>query len=132
MSNVFNWQDYLAFAQELKLEADKNDATFAEAKYRSVISRAYYAVFHLAEDRFKHDYPTVPVRTHSSHEFIINENGKSKDYNRREISIKLERVRGWRIKGDYHATLPDLENAVKKALRLADEIVVLLANLSSP
>ncbi len=44
----FWWKDYLAVAIAWLPEAANN--SYAEAVYRSAISRAYYAVFHAAFD----------------------------------------------------------------------------------
>ena len=47
----FDWNGYLEVAENLKTETDgQPDSNTVQAKRRTAISRAYYAVYHIAED----------------------------------------------------------------------------------
>jgi uncharacterized protein (UPF0332 family) len=125
----FNWLDYFTFATELIKDANQTGASFQEAKYRIIISRAYYAVLHEARLQLKKDQPTLIIPKRATHYFIIKQFLSSQDPARRELGSKLRRFKVIREKADYADTLANPDKVAQKALLTAQEILNLLATL---
>ena len=115
----FDWSNYLLLAQYLKATADNTPSS--EACYRSVVSRAYYAVYCLARNF---------ARNVDDKEFCANEHRalqehfqKSPHPTRRKLGNQLKKLHQHRIHADYADTLrvPPV-NKASSALAQADKI----------
>lgn len=131
----FDWSEYLNLAQELA--AISGDSVNNEAKLRSAVSRAYYAVFCLARNylrdvekdpRLSHN-KTTDINEHQyvAEEFIFH---KSKAKNTIRLGENLSRLRQMRNKADYADTIFTLSKDVKTALNLAQNIIKSLSELN--
>jgi len=123
----FDWSEYLNLAQELAGQA--TGPSSQEAKWRSAISRAYYAAFcearnHL-RDKERHSIP----RGVEIHRYVRNQFKKSPDRVRKEVGENLNRLRIDRNKADYDDTVAGLSADTKKALKLAERIISKLGSL---
>ena len=130
----FDWSEYLNLATELAaLSSDSDDA---EAKLRSAVSRAYYAVFCLSRNYLR-DIEKDPRLSRKSssdineHQYVAEEFIFHKSKNKEMIKIgeNLSRLRELRNKADYADTIFNLQKDVKYALKLAQNIMSALNNL---
>ena len=101
----FDWSEYLNLAEELA--AISGDSDNNEAKLRSAISRAYYAVFCLArnylrdveqDSRLSRKTPDINEHQYVAEKFIFH---KSKAKKMIKIGENLSRLRLFRNKADY-------------------------------
>jgi hypothetical protein len=124
----FDWQQYLSLAEYMDAHID--DFPDAEACYRSVISRAYYAAMCLCRNYVKvHDDKEFHGDIHKTLQNYLKENPHNKIRNR--IGNQLQRLHRNRIKADYYDDMH--ESAVRqagKALSLATRIIENLSRLS--
>ena len=123
----FDWSEYLNLAQELAGQATGTSSQ--EAKWRSAISRAYYAAFcearnHL-RDKERHSIP----RGVEVHGYVRNQFKKSPDKVRKGVGENLNRLRIDRNKADYDDTVAGLSADTKKALKLAERVISKLGSL---
>ena len=130
----FDWSEYLNLATELAaLSSDSDDV---EAKLRSAVSRAYYAVFCLSRNYLR-DIEKDPrlSRKNSSdineHQYVAKEFIFHKSKNKEMIKIgeNLSRLRELRNKADYADTIFNLPKDVNYALKLAQNIISVLNSL---
>jgi uncharacterized protein (UPF0332 family) len=112
----FDWEEYLEFAEE---QVRRRGNPSAE---RSAISRAYYAVFHLAKDRYvASGYPlTFRADDHGS---VAAWFERSEDREQRRIGINLSRLRQLRRDADYSDTFPGLSREAEAAVELARRLL---------
>lgn len=124
----FDWLRYLTLAKEMM---DKvNEFADQEAVYRSVVSRAYYAVFCSTRNY---------VREVDGKEFYGNDHQSLQRYliahshrSRKKLGNQLRTLHQHRIKADYQGNLD--EKAISKASRavaLAQEIADNLGKIFS-
>lgn len=110
----FDWADYLKVAQELAGQcgiADRRDA-----KLRSSISRAYYAVFCLARRYLTtRESATIPAGG-EAHEVVER---KFRLVNP-SVAENIKRLRIARNRADYNDEVPGLENACALSLSRAE------------
>ncbi|MEG3894555.1 MULTISPECIES: HEPN domain-containing protein [unclassified Microcoleus] len=131
----FDWSEYLNLAQELA--ATNNDSSAnREAKLRSAISRAYYSTFCLARNYLR-DIEKDPRlsrknRDINEHQYVAEEfiYHPTKMKHMVKIGENLSRLRELRNKADYEDTVYNLQNAVKNALMLAQNIISASNNLT--
>ena len=131
----FDWSEYLNLAQELATTNSDSSAN-REAKLRSAISRAYYSTFCLARNYLR-DIEKDPRlsrknRDINEHQYVAEEfiYHPTKMKNMVKIGENLSRLRELRNKADYEDTMFNLQNAVKNALMLAQNIISALNELT--
>ncbi len=131
----FDWSEYLNLAQELAATNSDSSAN-NEAKLRSAISRAYYSTFCLARNYLR-DIEKDPRlsrknRDINEHQYVAEEfiYHPTKIKNIVKIGENLSRLRELRNKADYEDTMFNLQNAVKNALMLAQNISSALNELT--
>lgn len=101
----FNWNDYLVIAEAFKTKTDGLPQSSAnEAMQRTAMSRAYYAVYHLAEDFAKENFGYIPSQYgHNQHHANIRleymKQSGSPDH--QEVQKMLARLHKARIDSDY-------------------------------
>ncbi|ACK73741.1 conserved hypothetical protein (plasmid) [Gloeothece citriformis PCC 7424] len=123
---TFNWEDYLTLATELFGES--STSSIQEARFRSAISRAYYAAFNQAriflESRDKVIIPSVNV-----HKYVISQFQTSLDNRRHKIGNCLLVLRVYRNQADYDPDIIIKNETCQEALVLARRIILSLDNL---
>jgi hypothetical protein len=88
----FDWTRFLALAQELTSQSDRD-----EAKLRTAVSRAYYAAYHVSEEYCRrHGY--LFKRSGQDHKFVRECLAKLE---RSEASVFLHELHLLRIEADY-------------------------------
>jgi uncharacterized protein (UPF0332 family) len=131
----FDWSEYLNLAQELAAPNSDGLAN-SEAKLRSAVSRAYYSTFCLARNYLR-DIEKDPRLSRKSrdineHQYVAKEfiYHPTKMKQMVKIGENLSRLRELRNKADYEDTVFNLQNAVKNALMLAQNIILALNELT--
>ena len=114
--DMFNWKDYLVLAEELALCSQD------EAKRRSAVSRAYYAVFCAARKYINmEDYAGPDV-----HRAVIREYNKSPNKDERMVGFKLDIARKYRAAADYRdwetIDVSSMEDSIARAKQIFDII----------
>ena len=124
----FDWQQYLSLAEYMN--AHVNEFPDAEACYRSVISRAYYAAMCLCRNYVKvHDGKEFHGDIHKALQNYLKENPHNKIRSR--IGNQLQRLHRNRIQADYYDDIHE-QPAYKasKALTQAKRIIENISKLS--
>jgi HEPN domain-containing protein len=118
---VFDWRDFLPFAERLALEADD------EPSQRTAISRAYYAAYHVAAG-YVRAKNLLPVR--QSHGRVWEAIGADPDAGESGMREKAERLRRRRIAADYRNPFPgDVGEQAKAAVADARDVIEALERL---
>jgi hypothetical protein len=124
----FDWSHYLELAKELN--TGSSGSPIEEAKLRSAISRAYYAVFCAARNYLRLHRPSVYVPPGGEAHKIVKDTFESDpDLVWKSIGIKLGRLRKSRGYADYDDTVPGLSSLAQLSLRVADEAITKIENL---
>ncbi len=131
----FDWSEYLNIAREIAALPSDN-AAIDEARMRSAVSRAYYAVFCLARNYLR-DIQKDPRLAHykiydlNEHKYVAEEFIYNQFHNKKMIKIgeKLSRLRDFRNKADYADVIFNVRRDVNNALNIAEAIMKLLNEL---
>lgn len=102
MSVSFN--DFLESANAKVL---LNNPDNKEIDFRNLISRSYYAMFHLSKEVAK-TLPLVPTEQYKksgSHEKIFIKFEKNSDKNLQRLAEIMYKIKDNRVKADYHLNL---------------------------
>jgi uncharacterized protein (UPF0332 family) len=126
---VFKWADYLSLAEELNslCSSDKNDKT-VYAKLRTVISRAYYATFHISKEYFteylesKNIFLSQSVNVHSDLINALIFDRSSQSSRIKMIGDILNELRKIRNKADYSLNCEELDT--KESLQKEAKIAI--------
>jgi uncharacterized protein (UPF0332 family) len=95
MSVVFN--DFLQSAEDLL-----NNPNSKEIDFRNLISRSYYALFHLSREVSKTlPKPTGQVKRQGSHEEIIAKFESNSDASVKQLGRSIQQLKKSRCKADY-------------------------------
>lgn len=113
----FNWAEYYLLAKELCVPNE--DGTIDEAKFRSAISRAYYAVFCKARNFLKNKGANVP-RDGSTHEFVKEMFIRSNDKTWKRIGLSLQRLKMNRTFADYEDVFASLQKTAEASIKEAE------------
>jgi uncharacterized protein (UPF0332 family) len=116
----FEWSDYLGLAQELL----SHSQSYQQARWRSSVSRAYYAAYHEARDFLLSQ--GILIQRDQAHSQVINELAKlgPQAFN---ISESLRRLRAKRNFADYDkntfaSKLSDYESIILMATTITYQI----------
>lgn len=121
---AFDWHSYLALAKVLAA------ATTDEASLRSAISRSYYSTFNLAMQRAEaNGYRNKFDETGSSHDLLWKLYSRNTHAGCARLSILGPRIKRRRVKADYEHDFNRLPEALKDAIKDADECVAILSSL---
>lgn len=120
----FDWTEYLRLAEELAGLSQTPSAQ--EAKFRSAVSRAYYAAYCHARNRL--GFP-MPPHVQSEHTYVWNEYRRSADIVRKQIGKDGALLRRHRNKADYDDTVVWLSYLTEEALQLSNRIILQLRQL---
>jgi len=96
-----------------------NSADSDEAKLRSAISRAYYAVFCIARKK-----TGIMTRKSTDHKKVADY--FKRDKRTQKIYENLRRLRNDRNRADYDDVFPNLRRQAEKALKIAEQTLSLL------
>jgi outer membrane translocation and assembly module TamA len=124
----FEWSEYLGLALELAGQPVKR--AHQEARFRTAISRAYYAAAfckcrnHL-RDKEGHQIPPGG----KAHQYVRDKFKKSNDRLRKRIGYNLERLRSDRNKADYDDNVIKLDMITNTDLVLAEKVISTLDKL---
>ena len=122
----FTWEHFLEVAHELA-DCPSRDH-LREAKFRSAISRAYYASFHHARGHYKARYGAEPPGSGSGREHKLLPAALMQSGSRaeEEAGDQLNMLRGLRREADYELSLSPDGLLVSRSLHLATETINML------
>ncbi len=125
---TFDWTEYLYVAQQLAGLASPEPSR--EARYRSAISRAYYAAHNKAREKLEQlGAPAISMGSNVHQQVIaLYENGGSRP--EKIIGDNLQQLRTWRNKADYNAETRNWDKQFNAQLKRADQTLKNLQSLS--
>ena len=110
-----NERDFLVLAQTLVGMPD-------EAAWRSAVSRAYYAAFHVARHLLEGLGFAVP-RADRAHAYLWMRLGNCGDILTQQASVNLNALRGERNRADYDLGTPMRQTIARARVRTAEQII---------
>jgi uncharacterized protein (UPF0332 family) len=137
----FDWENYLLFAEKLLSIAEGKitcpELDDPEPILRSVISRAYYAVYHQALE-FLLTNTNFQLQKYDSHIQVINAFSTSIYRERKSIYPMFLALKSLRIKADYEADFAkssqdpvlELKNSAVRAIRDAKRVTEMIRNFT--
>ena len=124
----FVWSDYLDLAKELLGSAA--GSPIEEAKLRSAISRAYYAVFNEARNFLVANKPSVYIPdTGAAHEVVVDTFLDDSNPDWIAVGLNLSRLKANRRVADYRDPINGLSNLTAISMRYADTAIAKLKTL---
>ncbi|MBF0411011.1 MAG: hypothetical protein HQM10_26945 [Candidatus Riflebacteria bacterium] len=126
---TFNWQDYLDISKYLTM--DDKLIPSEEAKFRTAVSRAYYASFNSCREFAEKHLNFTTSKGENSHEKLIDfllTTKSNKLIN--EIGYKLKLIKKDRIVSDYSGVFKNYSSQTITNIFLADEIQEILEKVS--
>jgi uncharacterized protein (UPF0332 family) len=115
-----NWRDFLALAARLAAEA-------TEADWRTAVSRAYYAAFHVARTLLSDLRFTVP-RADRAHQYLVFRLSNSGEASVEQAGRDLETLRRLRNRADYDETPAVTQPQASAAAQVAQGVIQALDN----
>lgn len=115
-----NWRDFLSLAARLAAAA-------TEADWRSAVSRAYYAAFHVARRLLADLNFTVP-RADRAQQYLVFRLSNCGEAVVERAGRDLETLRRLRNRADYDNAPPFTQPQAAAAVRLAEHIIRELDN----
>jgi uncharacterized protein (UPF0332 family) len=113
-----NWRDFLLLASRLA-------AGTTEADWRTSVSRAYYAAFHIARRLFADLSFTVP-RADRAHQYLVFRLTNSGESAVEQAGRDLDTLRRLRNRADYDEVPAITQAQSAAACRLAEDIIHVL------
>jgi uncharacterized protein (UPF0332 family) len=113
-----NWRDFLLLAARLA-------AGSTEADWRTAVSRAYYAAFHIARQLFVDLQFTVP-RADRAHQYLVFRLSNCGEPAVEQAGRDLETLRRLRNRADCDATPAVTQGQAAAAVQLAEGIILVL------
>jgi len=127
---TFSWATYFTLAQELFKNAP--NSPLQEARLRSAISRAYYAVFNESRVFLEARIPNVNIpKTGAAHNVVPDLLIHHSLSNQNWVSVgnKLKRLKGYRRQADYDNRINQLPKTAQLSILEASSALALLKNL---
>jgi uncharacterized protein (UPF0332 family) len=124
------WSSYFDLAQELYGGAA--GTPFEEAKLRSAISRAYYAVFNEGRVFLGQRVPNIRIPSDGAAHKVVADafiDNPSNDPNWISVGVIMGRLKRNRTKADYDASVPKLLDLTQVCLREAATVLTFLQTL---
>lgn len=125
----FDWSRFLDLAEQLDGPHWGSDSGLLEARSRTAISRAYYALFHLARARLAEIGTGVVVdsRSQSSHARVIAAYSQMAESAHepfaqealRHVAFELKRLKSLRELADYEPVAPFIVGSVATVTHVA-------------
>ena len=132
----FDWSRYFTLALDLDNQAKTaTDPQIQEARWRSAISRAYYACWCLGRNKLKiqDDLLAMCLKDHTSASQCLRDHGcvisyylQSGDTSRRQIGDDLQRMMRARKQADYDDVVPNLKRLCDQQLLFAQDTLAAL------
>lgn len=98
----FDWKNYLSLAEKFKVISSGKNTPYVEGIKRTVISRAYYAGYHIAENHaLTSGYPKPTKDYHGSLQTFYRI--QFDNINHQEVSTILARTHKARKEADYNS-----------------------------
>ncbi len=116
----FDWEEYFKLAEELAKGQ-------TEAKARSSISRAYYAIFNIAKQIIEEKDPFIKVPTINVHGWLISYLKSPRDRFSYQLSQDIRILRDSRNDADYDSSPISFKKA-NQSLELARSMIEKLKN----
>ena len=110
-----NWRDFLVLAAQLAAGA-------TEANWRTAVSRAYYAAFHVARRLLADLQFTVP-RADRAHQYLVFRFSNSSEAVVEQAGRDLETLRRLRNRADYDESPALTQPQAAAAVQLAEGII---------
>ncbi len=120
----FKWIEYFRFSDQIRSQIDSFSCE--EACQRSVISRAYYSVFKLAETHMNDNAKSTEIpMAKTPHQKTIKYYKDHQDPKRSRIGLNLERLKFIREDADYHVQfeIGNAEKAMETGIKQATTIL---------
>lgn len=118
---AFKWTEFISLAERISNDAD-------EASQRTAISRAYYFVYHAADDRAKANNYRRPEGG-TSHDSLWSYYERNNNDECRRIAFLGRRLHQRRVKADYHDTYPRIGEEMVDVLLSARSCVSIVEGL---
>lgn len=116
----FDWNEYLILAKELT--GIVGALASEESKRRSAISRAYYSSYCFARNFLENMYGESVPEEGSVHTFVIKALKGKPEFDLRIAGVKLDSLRGNRVKADYNDEVNGLKKLAELSIMNAEEI----------
>ena len=113
-----NWRDFLSLAAQLAADT-------TEADWRTAVSRAYYATFHVARKLLRDLNFTVP-RADRAHQYLVFRLSNCGESVVEQAGRDLETLRRLRNRADYDDAPAVTRPQAAAAVRLAEGIIQVL------
>ncbi len=123
---IFDWVEYITFAQELN---NGNILVSEEASYRVAVSRAYYGAFCIARN-YATRHGLLLEDDSNVHIEVQDHYKNNKDENMELIGNNLFRLRRDRNRVDYDDCCSNLKNIVYKSVDAAKKINEIIGELA--
>lgn len=121
----FDWKEY--YELSILLATDQTITGNIQARFRSAISRCYFAAHNLAKDRLiRIDHVNSINPTGEAHRQIIDEFSHHPIDELKEVSVILNRLRIERGKADYRENFGKLRQTVEFVLLQTKTLIDLL------
>lgn len=114
----FDWKEYLELAKALVHQA--HGAGFTEARQRTAVSRAYYGAFGFAREYAEKHLQFKPTHQPKDHQDLREH---FKRVGKAQLASRLNKLRSWRNACDYDNQVPDLQDCVREAIKVADQVI---------
>jgi uncharacterized protein (UPF0332 family) len=132
----FDWRSFLDLARKLETDYPNVDDGEEDSKaaFRTAISRAYYAAFHLTRNHIVLEFaPSLSGK--GMHDELINYVARLNDIDSRYTSIaqKLRRLKIHRVEADYKADKSNtsLYSAMRYTIQESERIVQEIEKIAS-
>ena len=116
----FDWKDFLRLAEHLAGVPSASPSYSEEAAKRTAVSRAYYAAFCYARQRYSQTDDFKPTYGPEDHK-LLRDYLQSKG--RVDKADQFNELRSLRNQCDYMEVVNNLEDTVSRALELAKQII---------
>lgn len=130
---VFNWREYLELAHKLKtIPSTCHD----EVRWRSAISRAYYAAFNIASNyaqaSLSREWSLAEeeCKEGETHKVVFLTFQKCTNKELKKVGLDLRKLRDLRVSSDYEGEFNPSERDLDKSLIYADDIVQKIDSLN--
>jgi uncharacterized protein (UPF0332 family) len=119
--HFFDWSNYLDFSK--RVLNFNCDSQIEEAKYRTIVSRAYYAAFHNSSLYMKNVLGIPPITGPGAHQWVIDNLNNSSDLKANEAAAKLKTLKWSRRIADYDSDKKTKERHATNAIKLSEQII---------
>lgn len=130
----FDWSEYLVLAKELASQTQGSSTQ--EARWRSAVSRAYYAAFRKARNHLRDkEGKRQELASGNTHQIVINlfselyNNSRNKNPKHLLIAQNLRDLRSARNRTDYEDVVTNLQGLASTSLIKAEKVISSLSTL---